>query len=140
MSAFYNKSDKKSTKISKLFLHCVPEPDLQSQLLSTGKTKLQCKTSKLVRAGLLKIILDSNTCHSNLPLFEFHDKFQQRFGKRGVIIPELPEALRYYEELLSVDTVVLAFQAASTDVTSTPKVKARVKSSLIPLEPQCCVQ
>ena len=124
--SLYNKSDKKSTKISKIYLACVPADELKNQLLSTGKPLLQCKSDKLVKASLLKIILDPNTPHSTLPLFKNHSKFQQRFSKRGVTIPELSDALGFYEEL---DGIANAFKNLSCAVTSTPRVQTRVKTS-----------
>ena len=126
MSLIFNKSDKKTTKISKIYLSCVPANELLNQLLSTGKTKLQCKTAKLVKASLMKIILDPHTPHFNLPLFKHHVSFQNRYSKRGIALPELSDALAFYEE---IDGVTSAFQGLSCAVTSTPKVKTRAKPS-----------
>ena len=124
--SLYNKTDKKTTKISKIYLACVPADDLKHQLLQTGKTLLQCKSEKLVKASMMKIILDPKTTYSNLPLFTNHSKFQQRYSKRGVVLPELSDALNFYDEL---DGIANAFESLSCAVTSTPRMETRMKPS-----------
>ena len=129
--SLFNKTDKKTTKISKIYLACVPADELKRQLLQTGKTLLQCKSEKLVKASMLKIILDPNTPYFNLPFFKNHSKFQQRYSKRGIVLPEISDALNFYDEL---DGIANAFENLSCAVTSTPRV-TRMKPSCISPHP-----
>ena len=134
----YNKSDNKPTKIVKIIAACIPLPMAETELKNRGKTKLQLKNSKMVKAGIQKILtenikikdISARRVANGPDLESIVDAFMSKFNKRGAEIPSLEDA----QTFLNLTTTDLAADLKSLSITSTPQKKAKFTPALSKVE------
>ena len=125
----YNKSDNKSTKIIKMVVACIPLPMAEAELKKRGKTKLQLKNSKMIKAGILKILIESSKIKdinarrvaNGTVLEPIVDAFLSKFNKRGTEIPSLEDAQTFFD----LKTADITDDFKTLTITSTPRKKAK---------------